>query len=50
MTSASSIHEAWPSQWVLWDKPEGWGGEGGQRRVQDGGMPAHPWLIHVDIW
>ena len=36
MTSASSMHEAGHSEPVLWDNPEGWGGEGGGRRVQDG--------------
>ena len=25
------------SQLVLWDNPEGWGGEGGGRGVQNGG-------------
>ena len=50
MTSASSIHEAQPSKLVLWDNPEGWGGEGGQTGVQDKGMPGHPCLIHVAIW
>ena len=29
MTSASSMHEAVHSKLVLWDNPEGWGGEGG---------------------
>ena len=29
MTSASSMHEAGPSKPVLWDNPEGWGGDGG---------------------
>ena len=50
MTSASSMHEAGYSKLVLWDNPEGWGGEGGRRRVQDGGTSVHPWLIHVDVW
>jgi len=36
MTSASSMHEAGHSELVLWDNPEGWGGEGGGRGVQDG--------------
>jgi len=27
MTSASLIHEAGHSKLVLWDNPEGWGGE-----------------------
>ena len=33
---------------VLWDNPEGWGGEGGGS--QDGGTHVHPWLIHVSVW
>ena len=49
MTSASSMHEAGHSKPVLWDIPEGWGGEGNRRRVQDGGY-VHLWLIHVDVW
>ena len=36
MTSTSSMHDAGHSKPVLWDKPEGWGGEGGWRVVQDG--------------
>ena len=26
--------------------PEGWGGEGGGRRFQDGGIHVHPWLAY----
>ena len=37
MTSASLMHEAGHSKLVLWDNPEGWGGEGGGRGIQDGG-------------
>ena len=50
MTSASSMHEGGLSNLVLWDNPEGWGGEGGGRGVQERGTHAHPWLIHVDVW
>ena len=50
MTSASSMHEGGLSKLVLWDNPEGWGGEGGGRGVQERGTHAHPWLIHVDVW
>ena len=49
MTSASSMHEAGYSKLVLWDNPEGWDGERGGRRFQDGGTPVHPWLINVDV-
>ena len=34
----------------LWDNPQGWGGEGGGRGVQDGGTHVYPWLIHIDVW
>ena len=30
------MHEAGHPKLVLWDDPEGWGGEGGGRGVQDG--------------
>ena len=48
MTSANLMHEAGHSKLVLWDNPEGWGREGGDRRVQDGWTHVHPWLIHVN--
>ena len=44
------MHEAGHSKRVLWDNQEGWGGEGGGRRVQDEGTHVHPWLIHVGTW
>ena len=50
MTSTSSMCEAEHSKLVLWDNPEGWGGEGGGSGVQDGGIHVHPWLIHVHVW
>ena len=34
---------------VHWDDPEGWYGEGGGRRVQDG-EHVYLWQIHFDIW
>ena len=37
MTSRSLMHEAGHSKLVLWDNPEGRGGEGGGKWVQDGG-------------
>jgi len=49
MTSASSMYEAGHSKPVLWNNPEGWGGEGDERGVQDGGTHVHTWLIHVDV-
>ena len=50
MTSASSMHEAEHPKSGLWDNPEGWGGEGVGREVQNGGTHVHPWLIHVNVW
>ena len=36
---------------VHWDDPEGWYGEGGGRRVQDGEhMYVYLGWIHFDIW
>ena len=32
MTSANLMNEAGNLKLVLWDNPEGWGGEGGGRR------------------
>ena len=42
MPSESSMHETGHSKLVLWDNPEGWGGEGGGRGVQDGGDVCAP--------
>ena len=50
MTSVSSMHEVGHSKLVLWDHPEGQGGEEGGRGVQDRGTHVHPWLIQVDVW
>ena len=50
MTGADSKHYAGNSKPVLWDNPEGWGGEGGRRGIHDEGTHVHPWLIHVDVW
>ena len=36
MTSASLMHEAGHSKQVLWDNPEGWGGEGDGRGFKMG--------------
>ena len=41
---------------VHWEDPEGWYGEGGGSRVQDGkhmfrmGNTSNLWQIHFDIW
>ena len=42
MTSESLMHEAEHSKSVFWDNPEGYGGEGGGRRIQDGGTHVSP--------
>ena len=42
MTSASLMHEAVHTKVVLWDNPEGSGGEGGGRGVQDLGDTCIP--------
>ena len=44
------MHEAGHSKSVHWDNPEGWGGEGGGRKVQEGGTHVYLRLIHVDVW
>ena len=36
ITSPGSMHDTGCSGLVHWDDPEGWDGEGGGRRVQDG--------------
>ena len=50
MTSARLMHEVGHSKLELWDNLEGWDGEGGGKRVQDGGTHVYPWQIHVDVW
>ena len=44
------MHEAGHSKAVVWENSEGWGGEGGGRRVHNEGTNVHLWLIHVDVW
>ena len=44
------MHEAGHSKPVLWDNPEGWGGEGEGSGVQDQGTHVHPWVIHANTW
>ena len=50
MTSASLMHEGGHPKQVRWDNPEGWGGEGEKRGVQDGGTHVYPQLFHVNVW
>ena len=44
------MHEAGHSKPVLWDNPEGWGGEGEGSGAQDQGTHVHPWVIHANTW
>ena len=45
------MHDTGCSGLVHWDDPEGWYGEGGGRRVQDGEhVCVYLWRIHVDMW
>ena len=50
MKSASLMREAEDTKPVFWDNPEGWGGEGGGKGFQVGGIHVHLWLIHADVW
>ena len=46
ITSPGSMHKTGCSELVHWDDPEGWDGEGGWRRGQDGGhMYTHGWFL-----
>ena len=36
VASPGSMHDTWCLGLVHWDNPEGWYGEGGGRKVQDG--------------
>ena len=48
MTSANLIQKAGHSKLVLWDNPEGWGGEGSERGVRDAGhMYTHCWFMSI---
>ena len=47
MTRASSMHEAEYPKPVLWDNPEGQGGEGGGERFRMGATHVYLWPIHV---
>ena len=48
------MHEIAHSEPVLWDNPEGWGGEDGGSGVQEWGSRlwthVYPWLIDVYEW
>ena len=49
MASASLMREAGHPKPVLWDNPEGWGGEGAASRVQGEGTHVYLWLIHDEV-
>ena len=44
------MHEAGHPKQMLWDNPEGWGQDGGERGVQDGVAYVYLWPIHTDEW
>ena len=49
IASPGSMHEAGRSGPVHWDDAEGWDGEGGERKVQDGEhMYTHGWFMSMD--
>ena len=50
MTSASSMHEAGHPKLVLWDNPEGQGGEGGGWRDSGWRDTCIPVAFPVDMW
>ena len=46
ITCPSLMHETGHSGLVYWGNPEGWDGEGGGSRVQDGGhVYTHGWFM-----
>ena len=48
MANASLMHEAGHPKPVLWDNPEGYGGEGGERGAQHGGnMYTCGWFMSM---
>ena len=49
ITSPGLMHETGHSGLVLWDNPEGCGGEGGGGG-SGWGTRVHPWLLHVNVW
>ena len=50
INSASSMHEAGHQKPVLWDNPEGQGGEGSGGGFRKEGTHVYLWLTHVDVW
>ena len=52
IASPGSMQDAGSLELVHWDDPEGWYGEGGERREEGSGWGTrvHPWWMHVDVW
>ena len=57
VASPGSMHDTGCLGLVHWDDPEGWCGEGGGRRVQDGRREegsgytyVYLWRIRFDVW
>ena len=50
VASPSLMHDTGFSGLVYWDDPEGWNGEGGGRRVQDGEHMYTCGGFIFDIW
>ena len=50
VTSPGWMHDTGCLGLVHWDNPEGWNGEGGGRRVQDGEHMSMYGKIHVNVW
>ena len=50
VTSPGSMQDTGCLRLVHWDGPEGWYGEGGERRGSGLGTHLHLWQIHVDVW
>ena len=51
IASPGLMHDTGCLGLMHWDDPEGWYGEGGGRRVQDGELHSvYLWRIHVDVW